>query len=188
MARMDHVARTLSSLARTGWMLRGVPPQIAETVAAHSFTAALISLDLSLALARRGFRVDPYRATVIALVHDLAESVIGDIARTRIRGLEEVKERAELEAFDSLAPEEVIALFREYEEKSTVEAIIARISDQLATLSKGEEYKSIGFNSVDDIIESCRKAVEKLIEKAGSPIGEAIREIVEDHYGIKLGR
>lgn len=56
---------------RTGWLKAGVPR--VESVADHSYRAAL----LALVLPESG--VDRVRCMKMALVHDLAESIVGDI-------------------------------------------------------------------------------------------------------------
>ena len=187
MKGLAEILKALSSLARTGWMLRGIPPQMAETVAEHSFAVSIISLDLSLKLSRRGVRVDAYKASAIALIHDLAESVIGDIPKAEIGSLEELKEKAEEEAFKAKIPDTMHPLFKEYQEASTLEALVARIADQVATLLKGSHYASIGFKGVEDIISSCKQAIRALLEKAGRPADELLRRILEEDYGIRLG-
>ncbi|MCE4613226.1 MAG: HD family hydrolase [Desulfurococcales archaeon] len=186
MRSIPRIVEALSMLARTGWMLRGIPPQVAETVAEHTFAASLVSLDLSLKLSRKGIRVDPYRAASIALIHDLAESIIGDIPKAGIRSLEEVKERVENEAFKTEIPATLYPLFEEYQEASTLEAIIARIADQVATLLKASHYASTGFKGVEDIISSCKQAIKSLLGNLEEPARRQLKEILEKEYGITL--
>ncbi len=143
----------LVSLARTGWMLDGVPARDAETVAEHVFTAAVIALELGERLKARGLQVSPERAAAIALAHDLAESVIGDVTR-RAAGLGEAKRRAEAEAYESLPLSPgVKSLYREFEEGGSLEALVARASELLATAWRAKVYVSRGYR-VEGILES----------------------------------
>lgn len=81
----EAVAQTLTTLGRlkrlrrTGWLDRGVPVEIAESVADHTFRVALLSW--MVATERRGeseAAVDPSRVLLIALAHDLPEAIAGD--------------------------------------------------------------------------------------------------------------
>jgi len=157
--RLGEVLLALSNLARTGWMLRGVPSSMAESVAVHLFMSALIAYELSVEARRVGFNVDIGRAVIIALSHDLAEAVIGDISRRA--GIEEAKREAEFRAYDVLdVSMDLREFYREYREGSTLEAIIAGIGDNLATYLKARYYARLGFK-VNDIIEgSLNKALE----------------------------
>ncbi len=40
---MLNIIESLKNLGRTGWMLRGILPSLVETIATHSFSAALIA-------------------------------------------------------------------------------------------------------------------------------------------------
>jgi putative hydrolase of HD superfamily len=174
--RLGEVLLALGSLARTGWMLRGVPAAIAESVSEHLFMSAIIAYELSMEARRAGFNVDPGRAVLIALSHDLAEAVIGDISRRA--GIEEAKVEAELRAYDVLdVSPDLKSLYQEYREGSTLEAVIAGISDNLATYLKARFYERLGYR-VGDIAEgSLRRALEL-----------ASRKGLEDVVRYMLGR
>ena len=153
----------LSSLARTGWMLRGVPRELAETVAEHSFMAAVIALELASEASRRGLKVDPFKAASMALIHDMAESIIGDIPKRA--GID--KSGVERSAFMSLPVSATIkSLYEEFEEGKSLEAVIARVAELTATLLKGLEYKRQGYE-VDEIIESMREGIRRIASSSG---------------------
>lgn len=65
----------LKSLPRTGWVDRGIPAVEAESVADHSFFTMLIAW----IVAQDDSSVDTDRVLKLALVHDVAESIAGDI-------------------------------------------------------------------------------------------------------------
>lgn len=92
----------LKEVRRTGWVLRGVTD--AESVADHAWGTA----QLCLALAPEDVNVA--RAVMIALVHDLAEVVTGDIPRRAAPGAQhpspETKEAMERRALHAMAGEE----------------------------------------------------------------------------------
>lgn len=170
--RLQDIITSARSLARTGWMLRGVPPSMAETVSSHSFAAALLALELA-----RRVGVDPYRAAAIALVHDLAETRVGDIAK--VSGIDEAKRSAELRALDELEVSDLVrSLVREFYESKSDEAVIARAADLAATVMASRYYRSLGL-PVDEIEQSSLKELDRLTSSwnNGRRLGEALREI-----------
>ena len=74
LARFLGIAARLKELPRTGWLDRGVPAARAESVAEHSFQTAL----LVWTAAGADPTLDRDRLLRLALVHDLAEALIGD--------------------------------------------------------------------------------------------------------------
>ncbi len=169
--KLGEVLAALTSLARTGWMLRGVPHSLAENVAEHLFASALIAYEIAVEASKKGLPVNPEKAAVIALVHDLAEALIGDISkRAELTGKEEVEERA----YNNLqVSKEMKALYMEYKEQ-TLEGSIAKIADNIATYWKAKRYFKAGYTEVEDIMTSSLKTA---IETAGK---KKIKEIVED--------
>ena len=164
----------LSSIARSGWMMRGIPASAAETVAAHTAAAALLALEIAWEARRMGLEVSPEKAAAIALVHDVAEAWVGDIPKpARVEG----KEEAELRAVESspLSPH-TRSLYREFMQRSSIEARIARAAEKLATYTMALHYKSLGYR-VDDIIESSLSAALREASEAG--VAEALRAAAE---------
>lgn len=70
-ALMEAIGR-LKEVPRTGWLDRGIPSEDTESVADHSYGVAL----LAWLFAPEG--IDRAHAIELALIHDLAESVVGD--------------------------------------------------------------------------------------------------------------
>lgn len=170
----------LSSIARSGWMMRGIPPAMAETVASHTASAALLAIELAWEARREGVEASPERAAAIAVVHDVAEAWVGDIPKPA--GVEG-KEDAELEAVESSRLSEAAkSLYREFMEESSVDAVIARIAERLATYSMALHYKGLGY-PVDDIIESTLGDALERARKAG--LERALRRAAE-RLGIPL--
>ena len=167
MGRLGRLAETLeaaSALARTGWMLRGVPHQLAESVAEHSFWAAVIALELSSIARSLGIDVSPERVASIALVHDLAEALMGDIAK--VSGISDaVKEEAERKAIDMLPLSSVArGLMLEFMERRSVEARLAKAAEELATLLRARSYMRVGYDVSDIHSNMCNRVVKMLGE------------------------
>ncbi|MFL5542881.1 MAG: HD domain-containing protein [Longimicrobiaceae bacterium] len=101
--RFFHLAGRLKDTPRAGWALRGV--ERPESVADHSWRTAL----LALVLARRADPpLDRERAVALALAHDLAEALVGDI--TPYDGISaDEKRRREREAMARLADRAAMA-------------------------------------------------------------------------------
>ena len=88
----------LKTIPRMGWRVRGV--REGESVAEHSWAVALLSMML---VDRLAAPVDREKVLRIALIHDLPESVTGDIhaPATKLLG-EYVKEAAEARIMERL--------------------------------------------------------------------------------------
>ncbi|MBQ7529572.1 HD domain-containing protein [bacterium] len=127
----------LKSLPRSGWLRVGL--ENPESVAAHSWGVATICL----LLCPQG--LDREKVLEIALLHDLAEVIVGDI--TPQDGLNEAdKHQKELEAFKNLVQdlperERLLALFQEYQENTTPEASFVHIADKLDMYFQANHYE-----------------------------------------------
>ena len=157
---------SLSSLARTGWMIRGVPHMIAESVATHSFYSAIIALIIATKMKEQGVEINPEKAAVIALVHDIGEAYIGDIVKDFSRKIgSNVKEKIELEAVKTRAPKELVK-YVALLQSDVLESKIAKLSENLATYIMSIYYKRLGFQ-VDDIMMSVSETISDMAEEFG---------------------
>jgi 5'-deoxynucleotidase YfbR-like HD superfamily hydrolase/DNA-binding transcriptional regulator YhcF (GntR family) len=139
-----HETGYLKQLPRTGWLMLGITQP--ESVAEHSFRVGMTGMVLA-ALAG----ADVAHTAALALMHDVHESRVGDIASVG---------RAYLTA---AAPEAVTAhqtagmpaglakqlqeLTAEYEAAATLEAQLARDADKIETLLQALEYGAQGHST-----------------------------------------
>ncbi|KAL7673863.1 hypothetical protein ACOME3_000143 [Neoechinorhynchus agilis] len=115
------LAGQLKRTLRKGWLESGVPGRV-ESVADHSFRMALSVSQLL----PQDIKVDRFKCVEMALVHDLAESLVGDIT-PRDKVASEVKHAKEMEAVMELGD-----LLREFsnERKSKFVSLFMRHGDQ----------------------------------------------------------
>jgi len=140
--RFFHAAGRLKETARAGWKLRGIDRP--ESVADHSFRLALLALVLA---PRADPPVDLHRCVAMALVHDLAESIVGDITPYDGVSAEEKRRREEeaMRSLDSLAGGAgVLELWAEYDAAATAEARFVKELDKLETAMQAAEYAGAG--------------------------------------------
>ncbi len=133
---------------RCGWVDRGV--KNAESVAEHSFRLSVMALTFA-----KKMGLDESKAVKLAVVHDLPESICGDVA-TRIKEElqkitnHEKKEREE-KALDELCgmldektASEIRALWEEYEARESKEAKLVYELDRLEAILQAVEYEEKG--------------------------------------------
>jgi putative hydrolase of HD superfamily len=148
----DSMVR-LKAIPRAGWVLRGVPAGDAESVAAHSWGVALVALALA---ELHPEPVDVGRLLSMCLLHDLAESVFGDLPGPANAYLPPgAKQAAERQALaDMLAGLPFgpawQALWEEYEGGATVEAQLARDADRLDMLIQAVGYEAAGRRNLGE--------------------------------------
>lgn len=138
---------------RTGWERHGIDAP--ESVAAHSWGVGLLALVLADEWADAvGEPIDAGRAAAMAIVHDLGESVTGDVPATATEAEREAAardERRAVERFDAavggLAPDRGVTiadLHREFEAGETPEARFVRELDKLEMLTQAVQYEREG--------------------------------------------
>ncbi|KAL8271838.1 hypothetical protein Esti_004228 [Eimeria stiedai] len=143
-----------------GW-LRSIDPAHAESVGDHSFGVAAHFVALpDENLIVDGEKADRARCMMMALVHDLAESVVGDLTPyDKVTSAEKRKrEKSALEQIcSSLAPErsaEIQALWEEYENGQTPEAQLVKDADKLEMIAQAFEYEKLHGVSLEEFFKS----------------------------------
>lgn len=132
-----HKIGRLKKTKRLGWVHYKVPNP--ESVAEHTFRTAVLALVISEKL---GF--DKNKCVKMALIHDLAESLVGDLTPWEGVGEEEKHERekkAMRELTEKLDNEEILELWNEYEERNTPEAKFVWELDRVEMLLQAYEYE-----------------------------------------------
>ncbi|HWG91636.1 MAG TPA: HD domain-containing protein [Candidatus Thermoplasmatota archaeon] len=133
-------ADVLERLPRAGFVMSQV--QNPETLAAHSYGVALTAMVLADEV---GPHVNKERVLRLALVHDLAESLIMDLPAPTAHfiGKEAIKRGESRAATEILAPlgQAYVDLWHEAEEKKTLEARIVGAADKIQMMTKVLEYE-----------------------------------------------
>jgi len=151
-------AKILLNLVRTGWLLRGVPTPLAETVAEHSFLSAFICIEIGSRI--RG--IDIGKVALYTLVHDIGEAFTGDITKPIGLKLGELKNSIEKDYVLKHIDNEIIKeLYKRYVNQEDFEAKLARLCNYIATLLIGIDYKKLGYK-VDEIVRNTNNEIEEL--------------------------
>jgi putative hydrolase of HD superfamily len=161
LSRFIHEMGHLKLTRRTGWWLAGVKDP--ETVAEHIFRTAIVG-----ALLAEVSGADPARTALLCLFHDAAESRVGDIPSVgkpylRKTPDEEVTED-QVQSLPARAAGLVLDAVREYEERLSLEARLARDADKLECLAQALEYQQTGHPQAEHWVEGS-------ISSIGSDIG-----------------
>ena len=140
----------LKQTKRTGWTKYEEITSQVESVADHSFRIALMAFVFGLQQEEEKEEkvLDVQKLVTMALVHDIAESIVGDI--TPHCGIsKEEKNTLEVEAMEKLketlgdvAGETIETLWLEYENGSSREARVVKELDKLEMLLQASEYEN----------------------------------------------
>lgn len=156
--RLFYEAGHLKRTPRTGWFFAGVPKSETESVAEHSFRAALIAYVLA-----QLDGANAERAATLAIFHDTQESRTGDIPYVGKRYLNrpdhEMVTAHQTEYLPDAVRAPVRALVAEYEGQESREAVLARDADKLECVLQGREYQDQGHGDCSDWIKSCTAAL-----------------------------
>lgn len=168
---MDHPAVEFLSLCgrlkhldRKGWTYFPIPK--VETVACHMYRMAMCVFLLPRSL-------DLFKVMKIALVHDVGESIIGDLTprdQVTVEHKREIEEKAVSEIASLLPPEwarsELLELWREYEDGVCPEAEIARDLDKYDMILQAYEYEKAHEINLNSFFESTREVFKTDLVKA----------------------
>ncbi len=158
-----------------------------DSSADHSWRLALMTFVMAEEL---NLEIDVLRAMKIALIHDLAEAITGDIDIRIIAAkkmTKEQKEKMEMEAFENLRKslpydlgKEVYELWKEYENGSSSEGKYIKALDKLETQLKIIEEGYKVYDSPELIANYPNKAVENFPEL--TPVLKIIKEKLKEEF------
>ncbi|GAV82321.1 HD_3 domain-containing protein [Cephalotus follicularis] len=156
----------LKTTKRSGWVNRNVEDP--ESIADHMYRMglmALISSDIP--------GVDRHKCIKMAIVHDIAEAIVGDI--TPSDGVpKEEKSRRESEALQHMCKllgegsraKEIADLWMEYEGNSSPEAKIVKDFDKVEMILQALEYENEQGRDLDEFFHSTAGKFQTELGKA----------------------
>ena len=130
-------------LPRQGFIALGFKRNEADSVAAHSFTTSLLAYFLAKQLQKEGIKIDADKVLKMGLVHDIGETIVGDVG-TFVKGMaggvfkniEEEGVKALVSGLDS--EKEIIELVEEYNGRKSLEARVVKAADNLDALAQAK--------------------------------------------------
>ena len=161
--RWYEKAAKLKEVRRAGWERCGVQP--CETVAEHSFGVALLAL-----AAGANINVNFERCCALAVVHDLAEAIVGDITPNDAITPQEKHDR-EAEAIrqleQTLGDSRVSQLWHEFEAGETAEAKLVRELDVIEMAWQARQYQQRGALAISKAAQFEESALQRVKSPAG---------------------
>ncbi|KAI9207387.1 HD domain-containing protein [Polychytrium aggregatum] len=150
-----HTIENLKVTKRTGWIEHKIANP--ESIADHMHRMGVMAMLLN------DPAVDRNRVIQMAIVHDLAESIAGDIAPSSGMS-KEAKAQLEKQAMDSLVAmlegsleaREIESLFMEYEDGTTPEAVIVKDLDKFEMIVQAFEYEQRNDADLQSFFDSTR--------------------------------
>ena len=153
-----HMLERLKTTKREGWRRFGI--NRGESISDHMYRMAMISMFVPPSLVGR---IDQNKCIKMCLIHDMAESLVGDI--TPVDGVAKPeKSRREAETMDYLTKnllgkvwggkgaangEEIRAIWQEYEDSQTLDSHFVHDIDKMELLLQMVEYEKRGDRKLD---------------------------------------
>lgn len=175
----------LKCLDRTGWTLRGLPNGT-ESVAAHSFGVSATAMLLADKLVARSIPIDVEKVLRIALLHDWAETRVGDMPRTGTLYFgSEARKQAEMAAFKDVVHEVdeteglYARLYNDYEHRTSLEARLVKAADVLDLLVQVLALERAGARGLDEFWQVAEQPDFNLEGEAEQIVHELLRSILK---------
>ena len=156
-----YIMSELKKVPRKGWIEKaGINKP--ESVADHSYGTAIMAMLFS-----DMKNLNTENMIKMALIHDLAESIIGDFTPNEIS--KESKKVVENEAMKDILSklplnisEQYMKIWREFQECKTEESILLHDIDRLEMAMQAAKYFSEGYSKekLQEFIESARKEIK----------------------------
>ncbi|KAJ3105882.1 HD domain-containing protein 2 [Phlyctochytrium planicorne] len=147
----------LKQTKRTGWVLRKV--SLPESISDHMHRMGVMALAMSSSSASHPLNQD--RCIKIAIVHDLAEAIVGDIT-PHCNVTKEDKRKMEEDAMKDMVKDlgdigkDIYELWLEYEEARTNEALFVKDLDKLEMIVQAYEYETSQNMPLQEFFDSTR--------------------------------
>ncbi|MFN2498642.1 MAG: HD family hydrolase [Pyrinomonadaceae bacterium] len=180
----------LKRLDRTGWTLRGLSNGT-ESVASHSFGVSVTAMLLADEIKSRGLELDIERVLRLALLHDWAETRVGDMPRTAThyfgadaRKLAEGQAFADMVAGAGAAEAEYKKLYGDYERRESTEARLVKAADVIDLLVQAYALERAGAKGLDEFWEVAVDADFQLPAIAHAVLREVLDSILAERRKI----
>ena len=175
----------LKRLERTGWTLRGLPNGT-ESVASHSFGVCVTAMMLADEVKARGLEVNCERVLRMALLHDWAETRVGDMPKTatgyfgaEARRSAETSALADIVAGVGSAESEYRELYADYEERASLEARLVKAADVIDLLVQAYALERSGAKGLDEFWQVARQPDFKLPRAADQVVNEVLQSLLQ---------
>lgn len=178
-----QIVRLLKTQKRTGWLDRYVPAEKVESIADHMYRMSIISM----VLPNVDNKINIDKCVKIAVIHDIAESLVGDI--TPFEGVPKLeKHRREyetilylsaiIEPYNEKFSKDIVELWLDYEEIRCIEAKYVKDIDKLEMIQQAWDYEQ-DFGIKYDLNEfyTSRSAIKT--KEVGELCDEIIRQRTE---------
>jgi putative hydrolase of HD superfamily len=181
----------LKRLERTGWTLRGLPNGT-ESVASHSFGVGVTAMMLADEVKARGLEVDCERVLRMALLHDWAETRVGDLPRTATNYFgPDARKTAETQAFADIVSgvgpceSDYKTLYQDYELRSSLEARLVKAADVIDLLIQAYALEQSGARGLDEFWQVAHDADFNLPTVAQEVVSEALQSLLNARSDIE---
>ena len=130
-------------LPRQGFIALGFKRNEADSVAAHSWTTAMLVYLMASEMKANGEKIDVDKAVKMAMFHDMAETIVGDVG-TFVKGMAKgafadiEEEGLKWLVKDLPSQKEIVGLVEEYMSRKTLEARLCKVADNLDALAQAK--------------------------------------------------
>jgi putative hydrolase of HD superfamily len=174
-ANLLFEAKMLKEIPRSGYHFLGSGH---ESVAEHSFSTTFIAFVMS----KLETKVDALKLISMCLVHDLAESRIGDLNTVQKNYVSADETRALEDTIENLPfGASITQLIHEFNEGRSIEARLAYDADQLALVLDLKCLSDIGYQPPNDWLPHVLK---RLKTDMGHEIARRIMETKRDEWWL----
>jgi putative hydrolase of HD superfamily len=183
-----HKYGRLKRVPRTGWLLHGVSYSDVESVGDHTLRTTIIAMILGRLLKTNNQEVNIVKILEMALLHDLAETMILDfdkkissqVGEEFKNKVETIAEKMILQDLPVELRKHYIHLLEDFHQKNSVEARIVKSADKLEMILQALEYKSQYSNEIlndfytdiYDIEDFSDRDIKELIERLKTKVNE----------------
>ncbi|HKB68018.1 MAG TPA: HD family hydrolase [Pyrinomonadaceae bacterium] len=181
----------LKRLERTGWTLRGLPNGT-ESVASHSFGVCVTAMMLADEVRARGLEVNCERVLRMALLHDWAETRVGDLPKTATSYFgADARKEAETSAFADIvagagpAESEYQELYKDYEERASLEARLVKAADVIDLLVQAYALERAGAKGLDEFWQVAQQPDFKLPQEADQVVNGVLQSLLQARNKIE---
>ena len=161
MIEFFNVVTALKDVKRKGW-IRKVNIKNSESVADHSYSMTVIAMILSDSL-----NLDTNKVMKMSLLHDLTESITGDLMPHEISKQEKIElENKTMSHILLDLPSELNPYYKkiwnEYQEGKTKEAVLVHETDHLEMALQAKKYQKLGYSSdlLEEFFDSAKKGIK----------------------------